>query len=243
MPTTMTVPAKPGPMLSLIARDWADRGWPLEQLAAFRMEAGGGDGGDVGDQGGGSSGAGSGAGQGTGTGGSQGGDGASGADDGGDQGDQGDQLGDAGKRALAAERKARADAEKRAKAAEAELDKARKAQMTDQEKAVEAAKAEGRREAAMDVAAARIEAALTGVVKDPAAIVEDLNLARYVGDDGKVDGDAIKALAEKYRSLGSQGQGGSNGGGHPDLGQGRRGTGGAKPSGSDLWAARHGKKT
>lgn len=233
MPTTTNHPAKPEPMLSRIAREWADRGWPLEHLAALRMEdAGGGDSGSTGSAG---------------ASGGAGGAGEQGSTDQGGHGDQGDaDLGDAGKRALAAERKARAEAEKRAKAAEAELDKARKASMSEQEMAVEAAKAEGRREAAMDVAAARIEAALAGVVKDPAAIVEDLNLARYVSEDGKVDSEAIKALAEKYRSLTPGGSNGSNGGGYPDLGQGRRGTSGAKPSvesGAQLYAARHGKKT
>ena len=32
-------------------------------------------------------------------------------------------------------------------------------------------------------------------------VVEDLNLARYLGDDGEPDTDAIQALREKYKSL------------------------------------------
>lgn len=113
---------------------------------------------------------------------------------------------DAGaKKALDAERKARADAEKTAKAATAELEKLRKASMSEQEKAVTEAEERGRKEAttanATKLAAAKIEAALTGVVPDPASLVEELNLTRYIGDDGEIDSEAIAKLKEKYAAL------------------------------------------
>jgi hypothetical protein len=115
------------------------------------------------------------------------------------------ELGDAGKRALDAERTARATAEKAAKNAERELAKLREAAMSDQEKAVAAARDEGRtqalKEAGERLAAAEIRAALTGVVADPSAIVEDLALDRYVGDDGQVDGEAVEKLKAKYVAL------------------------------------------
>lgn len=114
-------------------------------------------------------------------------------------------LGDAGKAALTAERKARSDAEKATKAANAELEKLRKSQMTEQEKAVATAREEGKAEATSAVvqrlAAAEIKAALTGVVVDPAAIVEDLNLSRYIGEDGEVDAEKVAALKAKYEGL------------------------------------------
>lgn len=116
-------------------------------------------------------------------------------------------LGEGGKRALDAERKARTEAEKTAKAANAELEKLRKAAMSDQEKAVAVARDEGRSEATKAagerLAAAEIKAALTGVVPDPMAIVEDLALGRYVTEDGDVDAAAVTKLAEKYAALGA----------------------------------------
>lgn len=95
--------------------------------------------------------------------------------------------------------------EKEAKATKAELDKLRKAAMSDQEKAVAEAEERGRKEATTEaatlLASARIEAALTGVVPDPADVVEELNLARYITEDGKVDSEAVAKLREKYVAL------------------------------------------
>lgn len=93
------------------------------------------------------------------------------------------------------------------KAAAAELEKLRKEQMSEVEKAVAEAEARGRTAALAEVgtkvAHARIVAALTGVVPDPASIIEDLNLARYVADSGDVDEKAVAALREKYAALGA----------------------------------------
>lgn len=110
--------------------------------------------------------------------------------------------------------------ERDAKKATRELEQVRKANQTDQEKAIEAAKDEGRKsaltEAGQRLAGAEIKAALSGVVPDPKAIVEDLNLAKYVNDDGEVDEDAVKALREKYAALNGGRKGQSFDGGAKD---------------------------
>lgn len=100
------------------------------------------------------------------------------------------------------------DQEKRAKAnagAAKELDELKASMMSETEKAVAEAEARGRKAATTDagqrLAAAEIKAALTGIVPDPSAIAEDLNLAKYVTDDGDVDLDAVGALKAKYEAL------------------------------------------
>lgn len=98
--------------------------------------------------------------------------------------------------------------EREAKKTAAELERVRKANQSEHEKALDEAKNEGRRsaltEAGQRLAAAEIRAALTGVVPDPKAIVEDLNLLKYVTEDGEVDEDAVKVLREKFASLGGK---------------------------------------
>jgi hypothetical protein len=100
------------------------------------------------------------------------------------------------------------------------LDELTASQQTELEKAVAKAldegKTAGRKEAATIVAAARLEAALTGLVPDPRSIVEDLNLTKFVTDDGEVDEDAVKALREKYAAT----TGTTAPGPRPDLTQG-----------------------
>lgn len=132
--------------------------------------------------------------------------------------------------------------------AQKELDELRKQSMSDQEKAVEEARDAGRQEAtaslAQKLAAAELRAALTGLVENPSEIVEDLNLAKFVGDDGEVDTDKVNALKEKYADLKPDT---GNAGRTRDLGQGRnRGQASdAKPSvssGRDLYQERHAKK-
>jgi len=114
-------------------------------------------------------------------------------------------LGDAGRRALQAERDARKAADRKAKDLETELDKLRRAQMTENERAIAEAEERGRQTATVNVAqrlaAAEIRAALTGVVPDPAAVVEDLNLARYVTESGDIDTDAVAKLRTKYEAF------------------------------------------
>lgn len=90
-------------------------------------------------------------------------------------------------------------------ALERQLAELQQAQMSDQERAVADAVARGRAEAASEfaerLAVAKIEARLAGVVPDPTAIVEDLNVSKYLTDDGQVDVDKIEALRERYVSL------------------------------------------
>lgn len=133
----------------------------------------------------------------------------------GDAGSAPDELGEAGKKALAAERKAARDADRRAKVAEAELERIRLENATDAEKAVAAAKAEGRNEA-LSVANARIvkaeiKAAASGVLQDPDDAIAHIDPSQFeVDDDGNVDTKAIKAEikrladAKPYLSAGAK---------------------------------------
>lgn len=124
------------------------------------------------------------------------------------------ELGDGGKKALDAERKARAAAEKQAKQLETRLRELEDASKSESEKAIEAARTEAAQEArnaltrefGHRIAGAEIKAVLTGLVPDPESIVEDLNLDRYVTDDGEVDTDAVAKLREKYAALSQPGR-------------------------------------
>lgn len=86
-----------------------------------------------------------------------------------------------------------------------ELAALKAANQTDNEKAIAEAEQRGRSaataEVAQKLAAAEVRAALTGVVPDPAAIVEDLNLAKYVTETGDVNQEAVTALRTKYASM------------------------------------------
>lgn len=115
--------------------------------------------------------------------------------------------------------------EKRAKenaSAAKELQQVRQQSMTDTEKAVAEAKVAGRAEAeagfAQRLAAAEIRAALAGLIDDPQSVVDDLNLSKYVTDDGQVDAKAVAALRERFAGLI-----GNRRPATPDLGQGNRG--------------------
>lgn len=80
---------------------------------------------------------------------------------------------------------------------------------TAQEKAEAAAKAadERARAAVERVAKAEVKAALTGIVEDAAAFAEDLNLRKYITDDGDVDSDAIAKLRDRYKAMFAQDEG------------------------------------
>lgn len=85
----------------------------------------------------------------------------------------------------------------------AEFDRLAAASKTAEERAQEAQKAaEDRATAALSrVARAEVKAALAGLVDDPDAIAEDLNLARFITDDGEIDDAAIAALKTKYAAF------------------------------------------
>jgi membrane protein involved in colicin uptake len=107
-------------------------------------------------------------------------------------------LGDAGKRALEAERESRKDAEARAKAAERALREA----TTEREKAIAEAKAEARREileeANTRLLRAEIKAAATGKLANPELAVKLLDLSTFtVADDGTVEVKAITTAIDK----------------------------------------------
>lgn len=106
-------------------------------------------------------------------------------------------LGDAGKRALAEERRAR-------KAAETELAKLRKASMSEQERAIAEAKTAATAEAAKSAAPRLIKAELraaaaeAGLSKDAlGGFLEYADLSKFVGDDGEPDGKAIAAAVKR----------------------------------------------
>lgn len=118
-----------------------------------------------------------------------------------------DGLGDAGLKALKAERDARKAAEKASKDAEARIAELERQQLSDQERAVAEARDEGRKlaqteyEAQMSAAQTRLaeselRAALVGKVADVDAILALTDASRFV-KDGEVDRDTITETAER----------------------------------------------
>ena len=105
-------------------------------------------------------------------------------------------------RAKANDETARTNAAAAVKLAELEA-----ANQTAAERAEAAAKdAEARARAAVQrVASAEVRAALTGVVPDPAAVAEDLDLSKFTTADGDVDTDKVAALRQKYAALAPSG--------------------------------------
>jgi len=98
--------------------------------------------------------------------------------------------------ALADERRQRREAER-------QLAEARRQTMPEAERALAAAREEGateaRRAAGAALAAAEFRAAAVGVLADPDAALDALDLSRFVNDHGEVDrrkiGDLVKRLA------------------------------------------------
>lgn len=135
--------------------------------------------------------------------------------------------------------KSRAEAKnlrERLKAAEpkvTEYDRLAAASKTDLERAQEAITQEKTRASAalQRLASAEIRAALAGVVDDPAAIVEDLNLSKFVDDDGEVDTAAIEALKGKYATFSAPRKP------RPDASQGSSGSGGNASDPAQAFAA------
>lgn len=100
--------------------------------------------------------------------------------------------------------------------AEKELADAKAASLSDTERAIVEAKASGATEATTAMTLKLVGAELRAA-QVPAAVVEDLNLARFVGEDGEIDADAIAAAGTKYAPAVS---------GAVDLKQGVRGNNG-----------------
>lgn len=84
-----------------------------------------------------------------------------------------------------------------------EWQRLQEASQTDLERAQEAARKAQESTASLRdrVVAAEIRAALTGIVPDPSTVIEDLNLARFAGEDGEVNAEAIEALRSKYAAF------------------------------------------
>lgn len=122
-----------------------------------------------------------------------------------------EQLGEGGKKALEQERELRKAAEKREKDKDKELNALRQSSMSEAEKAVAEAEQRGRSAAAteygtrlartaFDAAAGRRNPSLDP--KDISEILELVDLAKFVGDDGEPDDRAIAAAVERLVPVG-----------------------------------------
>jgi ferric-dicitrate binding protein FerR (iron transport regulator) len=98
-------------------------------------------------------------------------------------------------------RKHEAQAKANAKAAK-ELDEFRKQSMTETEQAVEEARNDGRRQALVEagsrIAAAEVRAAATGrlTADQLDTLLDGINLARFVSDEGEVDQTAVAKFVD-----------------------------------------------
>lgn len=114
-----------------------------------------------------------------------------------------DDLGDPGKKALETERAARREAEKQRKALERELEKVRTANLSDAEKAVAEAEKRGEANGIRRMAERLVRekfvahAARRNPDYDASAVLDDLNLGRYLGDDGEPDDDALSGAVAR----------------------------------------------
>jgi DNA-binding transcriptional MerR regulator len=97
---------------------------------------------------------------------------------------------------LKASRKWESRAKKNSDAAD-ELARLKREGMSEQEAAVAAARAEERVKGGERIARSAFLAAAKGRIENPAEVVEDINLKKYIDDDGEVDDDAIAALVDK----------------------------------------------
>lgn len=129
--------------------------------------------------------------------------------------------------------------EERAKAnaaAAKELEQVRQASMSDLEKAVAVARTEATTEALRTVGArlvdAEVRVAAAGRNVDVDALLEGLDRARFVGDDGEPDRKAIAAWVDRIAPKPAEGAPG-----FPDLGQGNRNGGAMALNGDPLEAS------
>jgi len=145
-----------------------------------------------------------------------------------------DDLGDPGKKALEAERAARKEAEKARKALERELEQIRTANLTESEKAVAEAEKRGRIAAMTEFGQRLVRSDFVAAAArrnpdyDAASVLDDLNLARFLTEDGEPDGDAIAKAVERLvptsngPKFGNADQGPRGGGSIPDFNQALR---------------------
>lgn len=118
-------------------------------------------------------------------------------------GDDPDKLGEAGKKALEAERTRAAEADKKARALQRELDALKRNALPDAERAAADAEARGRTAAQVEFGQqlARsefaIEAAKINAAFQVSTIADDVNWAKFVGPDGERDSAGIAAAAKR----------------------------------------------
>lgn len=125
-----------------------------------------------------------------------------------------------------------AKARENAKAAE-ELAKLKAESMSETEKAVAAAieqgRAEGRREGSSSLVAAKLEASLAGRGVDAAALIEGIDPAKFLDDEGQPDVDAITEWVDRVAPKPDENDDEISRKAFPDIGQGRR----TAPDGKD----------
>lgn len=130
----------------------------------------------------------------------------------------------------------RENANARVKAREANRSKPAEEQPEVSRQALKAAEDRGRSAARMEygirLAGAEVKAALAGVLTEDqiADVLDDLNLSRFVDDEGDVDSDAVKVLRDKYTALVGKRQ-------SPLVNHGRTSTSKAPKSTADQFAA------
>ena len=114
-------------------------------------------------------------------------------------------LGEPGTRALTAERELRKSAEKRAKDTERELNRLRQASMSDQERAIAEARDAARRETLTTVgerlARAELKAAAAVKQVDITELLDDLDVRKFVTDDGDIDQERVNATVARFAAL------------------------------------------
>lgn len=115
----------------------------------------------------------------------------------------GGDLGDPGKQALDRMKTERNEARRNAKALEKELEDLRTQSMSDADKAVAEAEKRGRESATTELGKRLVRAEFDAVAGrrnpdiDTGGVLEFVDLARFVGDDGEPDAKAIKAAVER----------------------------------------------
>jgi hypothetical protein len=120
-----------------------------------------------------------------------------------DQSPATDDLGDAGRKALEAERTARKETEKALRAAQRELEQVRQSSMSEAERAVAEAEARGRTAALTEVGQrlARAEfdrlAARRNPDVDTESVLYYVDLARFVGEDGEPNSTELARAVDR----------------------------------------------
>lgn len=116
-----------------------------------------------------------------------------------------DDLGDAGKKALEAERNRAKTAERELKAAQRALEAERAKGLTEAERAIAEAERNGytraSQEAGKRLARAEIRAAAATKGLDVTEILEDLDLSRFVDENGEPDDKAITKAIGKWAAI------------------------------------------